>query len=467
MAESFRHGHAVVIGAGIAGLLAARVLSDHFERVTVIERDTLDNDAEPRRSVPQGRHAHALLSRGEQILSELFPGFVPALVNRGATPIALGRDLRWHHFGCWKKGYESRLHTISASRPCIEQEIRNRVRQLHNVTLVEGTVVTRYLTDWERARITGVCVRGRHADSVEDQVQADLVVDASGRGSHTPQRLAELGYLQPLESRIHIGFGYASREYERAPGTRNWQSLYVLDLPPSRRGGLIFPIEGNRWMVTLFGAHGDHPPTDDAGFLQFAKSLPVPDLHDALVAARPLSKVVTHGFSTSQRRYYENLHRFPSGLLVMGDALCSFNPIFGQGMTASAMEAKLLDDCLRNLEARFTPSLEALTCNFRSQVARIVDVPWGLATAEDLRFPQTPGHRSLKMRFMHWYTARLHRAAGESSLVAERFQRVVHLLAPRSTLFGRDVLAELLRVEWQLPRSEEHCEHSESEAHQH
>jgi 2-polyprenyl-6-methoxyphenol hydroxylase-like FAD-dependent oxidoreductase len=292
-------------------------------------------------------------------------------------------------------------------------------------------------------------------------------VDTSGRGSQTPQRLAELGYMQPLESRLQIGFGYASREYERPPGARNWQSLYVLDLPPSRRGGLIFPIEGNRWLVTLFGAHGDHPPTDEVGFRQFAKSLPVPDLHDALVSARPLSKVVTHGFSTSQRRYYENMPRFPSGLLVMGDALCSFNPIFGQGMTASAMEAKLLDKCLRNLEVRYTQSIEALTCNFRSQVARVVDLPWQLATAEDLRFPQTPGYRSLKLRFMHWYTARLHRASGESSLVAERFQRVVNLLAPRSTLFGRDVLAELFRVARQLPRTEQHCQHGESEAHQH
>lgn len=460
------HGHAVVVGASIAGLLAARVLSEHFERVTIIERDTLTDDAQARRGVPQGRHVHVLLGRGQQIMSELFPELGPTLVSQGATPVVLGRDLRWHHFGCWKKHYDGKLAMVSASRGCIEREIRRRVRELPNIRILEGSVVTRYIADWERARITGVCVRGRHADTLEDEMHADLVVDAGGRGSQTPQRLAELGYNQPLEAQVRIGMGYATREFERPPGARAWKSLYVVDMSPTRRGGLIFPIEGNRWMVTLFGMHGDPPPTDDAGFLQFAKSLPVPDLHDALVSARPVTDSVTHRFQANQRRYYERLSRFPSGLLVLGDALCSFNPIFGQGMTVGALEAKLLSDCLNELAAKRTPNIEALTCNFRSRAGGLVDLPWEMATGEDLRLPQTRGPRPLKLKFLHWYTERLHRAAGESALVAERFHRVMHMLAPRSTLFGPGVLAELLRVAWQV-RPSERTEHRESEAHQH
>jgi 2-polyprenyl-6-methoxyphenol hydroxylase-like FAD-dependent oxidoreductase len=238
-----------------------------------------------------------------------------------------------------------------------------------------------------------------------------------------------------------------------------------MDRPPSRRGGIIFPIEGNRWIATLFGAHRDHPPADDEGFLEFARSLPVPDLYDALVSARPASDVATYHFPASRRRYYEDIARFPSGLIVMGDALCSFNPVFGQGMAASAMEAELLGECLRELDSRRTPSLEALTCNFRDRVARVVDQPWQIATSEDLRFPQTPGARSLELRFLHWYTARLHRAAGESALITERFHRVIHLLAPRSTLFGREVLAELLRAARHTPARSEHRQHGESQAH--
>jgi 2-polyprenyl-6-methoxyphenol hydroxylase-like FAD-dependent oxidoreductase len=467
--DRFRHGHAVVIGASIAGLLAARVLSRHFERVTIIERDVLEDDATPRRGVPHGRHAHSLLNRGEQVMSELFPDLVPALIARGATPVTLGRDLRWYTFGSWKKHHNGNVTGISVSRPCLEHELRQRVRKIRNVAIADGTVVTRYIADWERARITGVCVRGRHGDMLEDEVHADLVVDAGGRGSQTPQRLAELGYLKPEESLLKIGFGYATREYQRPPGARNWQSMYVLDHPPSRRGGLIYPIEGNRWLVTLFGALGEQPPTDDAGFVRFTKSLPVPDLHDALAGVRPVTDIAAFGFPTSQRRHYERLARFPSGLIVMGDALASFNPIFGQGMTVSAMEAKLLGDCLQKLDARATPSLEALTCNFRNQVADIVEPAWWMAAGEDLRFPQTRGPgRGLTLKFVHWYTARLHRAGSESAVITERFHQVVHMLAPRSTLFGRDVLAELFRVaRRQEPRTTEHREHCESEAHQH
>jgi 2-polyprenyl-6-methoxyphenol hydroxylase-like FAD-dependent oxidoreductase len=467
--DQFRHGHAIIVGASLAGLLAARVLSDHFERVTLVERDVLndDADAEPRRGVPQGRHAHALLKRGEEILTDMFPDLVPALLARGAVPVSLGRDVRWHHFGVWKKNYNGGFNGISVSRPCLEQEIRRRVGRLRNVTIADGTVVTRYLADWERARITGVCVRGRHADMLEDEVHADLVVDAGGRGSQTPQRLAELGYLKPEESSLKIGYAYATRLYERPDAATGWKMMYVIDRLPSSRGGLILPLEGNRWLVTLFGAHGDHAPSDEAGFLKFASSLPVPDLHDAIVSARPLTDITMFGFPTSQRRYYERLGRFPSGLIVMGDALCSFNPIFGQGMTVSALEAALLDQCLRQLEARGTPSLEALTCNFRNQVASIVELPWDMATGEDLRLPQTQGRRSLLLKFVHWYTAHLHRAAAESAVITDRFYNVMHMLAPRSTIFGRDVLGELLRVARQVPAPPQHRKHCESEAHQH
>jgi 2-polyprenyl-6-methoxyphenol hydroxylase-like FAD-dependent oxidoreductase len=443
------NGHAVVVGASIAGLLAARVLAPHFRRVTVIERDTLPNSADPRGGVPQGRHAHALLIRGERILSELFPELVPDLIARGAIPVTLGRDLRWYHFGCWKKRFDSELTGIAMSRPALELEILRRVRALPNVTVFDGTVVTRYVADWENARLTGVCVRGRNSEMPEDQVHADLVVDASGRGSQTPQRLAELGYRKPEESLVKADFAYATRIYERPTRGWDWKSLYVVDRPPAKRGGIVVSVEANRWMVTLIGCHGDHPPADEAGFLEFARSLPAPDLHAAIVAARPLSDIVPHGFPESQRRHYESLARFPIGLVVLGDALCSFNPVYGQGMTVSAIEAKLLQDCLQDLQARSTPSLDALTSNFRSRVAKAADLPWQLATGEDLRFAQTSGPRSARLRFMHWYTAKIHEAAGLSEVVAERFLHVSNMVAPRSTLFGPDVLKELLRVAWQ------------------
>jgi 2-polyprenyl-6-methoxyphenol hydroxylase-like FAD-dependent oxidoreductase len=451
--QTLRHGHAIVIGGSLAGLLAARVLADRFERVTILERDNLPNAPEPRKGVPQARHVHALLIRGEQIIERLFPGFVRSLLDAGATPVRSGYDVRWHHFGCWKLGFDADERNLALTRPCLEFHLRKRVMELPNVRLLDSTVVTRYAADWDCSRVTGVYIRGRHSITMLDEpLQADLVVDASGRGSQTPQRIEELGYERPEESLVRVNFGYASRIYERPHGSRDWQSLYVVDRPPSRRGGLVYPIEGNRWLVTLFGWHGDHPPTHEEGFLEFARKLPVPDVHKAIASARPLTGIVGHGFPANWRRHYERLARFPARLIVLGDALCSFNPIYGQGMTVAAIAAETLEGTLRDLEARRTPNLDALTRNFQGRMARIVDMPWELAVSEDLRFAETPGRRTLKVRFLHAYIGRLHEACGESSLVAERFNRVRNMIAPRSALFSRDVLLELLRISWRRRR---------------
>jgi 2-polyprenyl-6-methoxyphenol hydroxylase-like FAD-dependent oxidoreductase len=437
---------AVVIGASLAGLMAARVLSKHCERVTLIERDSLQEGTTPRKGVPQGRHVHVLLKRGQQVMERLFPGFNDALVMRGATQLNNGADLRWYHFGRWKSQFDSDVTTISVSRPTLEHEIRRRVSLIPNVSIVSGASFTRYAVDWEYSRVTGVFARAHGPDSLEDLIRADIVVDASGRGSQTPRLLNELGYLPPPESAIRVNFGYASRIYERPPGTRDWQAMYVVDRAPRTRGGLIFPIEGNRWLVTLLGWHGDHPAATDAGFLEFARSLPTPDLHAAICAAQPLTNPICHGFPATWRRHYEQLNRFPAGLVVVGDALCSFNPVYGQGMTVSALEAELLESCLDRFALHGASGIDAVTREFRLRVADVVDGPWQLASGEDLRFPQTVGKRSATLRFLHWYTAKVHETAGSSPLVAERFNAVVNMIAPRSGLFRWDVIREMLRV---------------------
>jgi len=443
-----RLGRAVVIGASLAGLMAARVLAKHCERVTVIERDSLQEGAAPRKGCPQGRHVHVLLKRGQLAMESLFPGLKKALLMRDATELDNGSDMRWHHFGRWKSHFDSDITTISVSRPALEYEIRRRVAMLPNVHIVTGAAFTRFAVDWEYSRITGVFARANGPDSLEDLVRADLVVDASGRGSQTPRLLKELGYSPPPESAIRVNFGYASRIYERPRGDRDWRAMYVVDRAPRTRGGLIFPIEGNRWLVTLLGWHGDHPTATDAGFLEFARSLPTPELHAAVCGAQPLTDPVCHGFPATWRRHYEDLCRFPIGLIVMGDALCSFNPVYGQGMTVSALEAELLDACLAQFSRLGMSGVDALTTEFRMRVADIVKGPWQLASGEDLRFPQTVGKRTARLRFMHWYTAKVHETAGSSPLVAQRFNAVVNMITPRSALFRGDVVREILRVAW-------------------
>jgi 2-polyprenyl-6-methoxyphenol hydroxylase-like FAD-dependent oxidoreductase len=433
-------GDAIVIGGSMAGLLAARVLADFFKTVTVIERDEPSERPEPRRGVPQGRHAHGLLLRGQDTICRLFPNMREELLAAGATPVNMGRDVKWFHFGVWKCRYLSALEFISASRPLIEWTIAQRVLRLPNVKMMHGWSVESVIYDGQR--ISGVRAHRRDDREAGQRMHADLVIDASGRGSQIPQQLRALGFERPAESAVRIDVGYSTCTF-RVPSTRrDWKTLYVVAQPPAKRGGLILPLEGDRWMCTLVGSHGDHPPTDLAGYLAFAKSLPAPDIYEALRTAEPLSEPVRYGFQAGLRRHYEKLNRFPAGLLVLGDALCSFNPVYGQGMSAASMYADALQNCLRE-RAALNWSLTDLWRTFFREAARAADRPWQLATGEDFRHSETTGPRGRALRFLHWYTSKVHLAASVSPRVTERFYEVMHLLKPPTAMFTPAIMWKL------------------------
>jgi 2-polyprenyl-6-methoxyphenol hydroxylase-like FAD-dependent oxidoreductase len=430
-------GEAIVIGGSMAGLLAARVLSDYFKTVTVIERDDRTERPEPRRGVPQGRHAHGLLLRGQDTICRLFSGMREELLAAGATPVNMGRDVKWFHFDVWKCRYHSALDFISASRPLIEWTVAERVRRLPNVKMLHGWAVESIVYDGQR--VSGVRMHRRDQRETQQRLDADLVIDASGRGSQIPQQLRVLGFEKPEESAVRIEVGYASCVFRVPNAPRDWKTLYVVSQPPAKRGGLILPLEGDRWICTLVGMHGDHPPTDLAGYLAFAKSLPVPDMYEALRSAEPIGEPVRYGFPAGLRRHYEKLRRFPPGLLVLGDALCSFNPIYGQGMSAASMYADVLQTCLQERVATGW-SITDLWRPFFRAAARAADRPWELATGEDFRFAQTTGKRSRALKLLHWYTTKVHKAASVSPQVTERFYEVMHLLKAPTALFTPAIL---------------------------
>jgi 2-polyprenyl-6-methoxyphenol hydroxylase-like FAD-dependent oxidoreductase len=436
---------AVVVGGGIAGLLAARVLAERHLEVEVLDRDGQEPDRGPddrsdaRRGVPQGRHIHALLPRGRQILEELFPGLTAQLGDAGAPSGDLLGDARLHLGGHRFARAHADLTTVSVSRPYLETCIRERVRELPNVALGPPTDVLGLVTTPDGQRVRGVRLLRRADGSAGEVLDAALVIDAMGRGSRTPTWLQELGYAQPPQERIAGDLGYATRRYRLRAGALggDWGTLQG-PTPACPRGGALARIEGDRWIVTLFGMLGDHPPTDPDGFVDFAASLPFPDLVQAIRSGEPIDDPVAFRFPASVRRRYERLPRFPDGLLPIGDAVCSLNPIYGQGMTVAALQAL----ALREQVQRFG---SAEPRRWLRRAARIVDAPWDVVVGGDLAFPDVEGPRTARVRLLGAYIARLHAAASHDPGVAVAFGRVMALVDPPTSLLRPGTAMRVLR----------------------
>jgi len=454
--------HAVVIGASMAGLLAGRVLSDHFAHVTIIERDRLPDGPEARKGVPQGRHGHVLLNKGVSILEELFPDLFPALIKDGSSRLDSVAEVHWYHFERWKANFPSSIELYSQSRPFLEHHVRCALAARANVRFIEGCEVARLWANGDHTRVTGVQLRHHNDEHSEENLIADLVVDASGRGSQAPQWLTSLGYTRVKESSVKVDVGYATRVY-RLPRqiSPEWKVLIINPTPPtSKRGGYVFPIEGGYWMVSLAGWLRDYPPTDETAFLEFARSLPVPDLYAAIKDAEPVTPIVPHKFPANRRRHYELMPHFPEGFVVLGDAACSFNPVYGQGMTTAALEASTLRACLQQQQEqglRGRRNVAGFAHHIQKAVAKVVDVPWLLATSEDFRYPEAQGHRPVSLGLLNWYTRRVHELVADDHEAALRFYEVAHMLKPPTALFAPHILFAVLFKRWQ-PRASQRTE---------
>jgi 2-polyprenyl-6-methoxyphenol hydroxylase-like FAD-dependent oxidoreductase len=438
---------AVVIGGSIGGLLSARVLSDYFAQVTVVERDRVPETPEPRKGVPQGRHVHALFGGGVRVIERLYPRFFDELVAAGAVVCDFARDLCWYHQGVWKLRTASDLTSYWQSRPFLEAHLRRRTRIDREITFLEECEVVGLLSRPEKLRIVGIKVKHLDEGGRTEQLEADLIVDTGGRGSRTPQWLESLGYARPDESTVEVNIGYASRLYEPPEDkTRDWQILATFATPPDcTRSGYIFPIEGRRWLVSCVGYLQDYPPDDEAGFLEFARALEVPDFFEAIKDARPLSPIAAFRFPLQRWRRYERLGRVPDGLIVLGDAVCSFNPVYGQGMSACALQVDLLDRMLRQAGPNV---LRGFAKRFFRPAAKILTNPWFLATTSDFFYPRTRGQRPLGTKLLHWYVRRLFELCAWNKPVLLRFYRVMHFIDQLSALFHPHVVLQV--ITWAL-----------------
>lgn len=422
--------HAIVIGASMGGLLAARALVDYYDEVTLLDRDALPLICEPRKSVPQGRHTHGLLARGREVLEQLFPGFTVEMAAKGAVLGDIGDAILWFNHGFYLCNVRGGLSALAISRPMLEDGVRRRVLQFPNIRIRQRCDVLERTYNHDRGRVTGVQVALRDGSHEVETISADLVVDASGRGSCSPAWLETLGYAKPREEQIKVNIGYKTRLYRRKPEDLHGKAgAIIAACRPDWRFGVILAQEGERWTVSLGGYFDNEVPSDDFGFIEFARNLPKREIFDVIKDAEPLSPVLTYNFSTNQRRYYEELSRFPEGFVVYGDALCSFNPVYGQGMTVACTEALALRECLAK-------GSEKIGRRFFRAAGRLIDIPWQVAVGSDLQHERVEGKRTVQVRFVNWYISKLFQSANRDPVLATKFLEVINLMKAPSTLLA-------------------------------
>lgn len=429
-------GRAVVIGGSVAGLVTAHVLADRFEAVTVVERDPLIEGPTSRPGVPQDRHIHVLHEAGRSTLEDFFPGYGDDLLASGAMRIDLHSEFDLFFEGDYVADGPDRMPMYCATRPLFEETIRRRVADRGGVDVRTGSLVTDFLVDAAASAVEGVVVREPGLET--ETLEAELVVDAAGRTSRTPRWLEDYGYPAPDPEEVHVDVGYSTLELERPAGDR--RAFVAMPSPSLPRGGLVFPVEGGRWLMTLQGVNGDHPPTDVEGFEAFAGSLPVDGFARLLEEATVVSREIDHyPFPSNHRYHYEDLERFPEGLCVVGDAIASFNPVYGQGMSIAALEAVQLHRALAS------GGVEGLALRFFDRIERLVDDAWRLAVGADFRFPQTTGPKPRGTDLFNRYLTRLTRKAHSDEVLADSLTRVITMERPPTSLFRPGLLWRVLK----------------------
>lgn len=437
---------AVVVGAGMAGLTFARVLADHFERVLVLDGDVLPRAPADRAGVPQGKHVHILLAGGERALGDLFPGFAARLAGTGAVPLRIGLDLLME-----RPGYDPfpqrdlGLIAYGMSRAHIEWTVRQLVTGCGNVEIREQCRVQELVTRPDGAAVAGV--RWLGPTSTAERIDADLAVDASGLGRLTLDVLAATGRPQPDDTTIGVDLGYSTAIFEVPDDPpAGWKSVFTFpNAPATSRAALLSPIEGGRWILTVAGRHGETPPGDAHGFLDCVRQLRTPTIHDAVRRARRLGDIARFRFSESRRRHYERLDAFPRGLLPVGDAVCRFNPIYGQGMSVAAQEARALGQLLTARAGDRDP-LDKLAPAFFAEAQALTETPWANAVVPDFVYPDTRGDRPAGLEQFLAFGAALTKLAARDAAVHTLVAEVQHLLKPRSVYQDPDLVGKVFTV---------------------
>lgn len=425
---------AIVIGAGVSGLTAARALADHFDQVIVLEGDELPSGALPRPGAPQGKQAHGLLGGAIKALEELFPGFEQDLVQAGAVPVNPGSEVLMEFSGLDPFPLrEWNWLTYGLTRPLIELTMRRRVEQQGNITLRGRCRVLELLGALEGTLVTGV--RCANADGGEETISADFVIEATRHGALTLSFLQSNGLPLPEETTIGVDIRYATGLFALTQEALGQFKAIVTfpKAPEDVRYGYLIPVENNCHQLLLVGRGDDAPPTDEEAFLAYARTLGTSTICDAMAGAKLRGKIVRYGFPESKWRHFGRLNCLPDRMLPVGDAICCLNPVYGQGITVAVQEAQALRRLLSASALKANP-LATLSRAFLAETEALIEQPWAISAIPDFIYPQTRGDRPKDLEDRLKSQLALARIATRDPVVHELVSEVRHLLKPLSTL---------------------------------
>jgi 2-polyprenyl-6-methoxyphenol hydroxylase-like FAD-dependent oxidoreductase len=423
---------AVVVGAGMAGLTAARSLANFFERIIVLENDALPKEPGYRPGTPQCGQIHVLLAGGLKALDRLFPDFKEGLARAGAVPLRMGYDYRLE-----RPGYDPfpqrdlGILVYSMTRPLLEFTVRQRLGESRNVEVRERCVAQEFIPAPGNKAIAAV--RYQNSGGTTEILPADLVIDSSGHGRLTLALLHSIGLPLPEETTIGVDMGYATALFDISEvDLPDWKGVFTFpDYPRNNRAALVLLVEGNRWIVSFAGRYDDKPPADCDAFLMYARQLRTPTVYKAIRQARRPSEIVRFGFKASRWRHFEHLEKFPTGLLPFGDAICRFNPVYGQGMSVAALEADVLNGLLA-VQSRESDGLATLAPAFFAEAEKLIETPWSMAAIPDFIDSRTEGQRPADFEEIIKFFAALLRLAAQDAAVHKLYIEVQNLLKPRS-----------------------------------
>ena len=424
---------AVVIGGSVTGLLAAHVLSNYFQEIIIVEKDDYENNSQVRVGTPQANHIHLLLVKGREILEEFFPELERDLMAGGANKIDFLNDGRYLLPSGWAQKFHSGITTFTCTRTLLENTIRKQIQKNSKIKIEKNTNITS-LTLEQPNKISLKTSNG-------EKIHGDLIVDCTGRNTKSPSWLEAIGYPKTKETRVDSFVGYATRRYVIPKNDRQWKMLVILNKPTTNpRTGVIYPIENGKWLVGLYGIGKNYPPVDEKGFLEFTKNLESSEFYDVLKDAVPDSDIHGYKVQGSRRFHYEDMEQWPDNFIVLGDAVSIFNPFYGQGMTSSALGAKILENMLKNGKME-----EGFARKFQRRLAKKISLPWLLGTSEDMRWPTTVGKRpDMITRMVQNHAQRVLLLGPKSSLATKSFLQMMHMIKSPAIIFHPVILLQLL-----------------------